>query len=123
ALKKSKEVNPGAYEAYLKGRYFWNKRSGEGLRKAIDYFNLAIDTDPDYARAYSGLADSYALSGDWEYGILSPQDASFPAKIRHSNRISPMHMPFQGGRKKQRRSSSSWKVDRVKALQPTRGLP
>src|SRR5437867_2362060 len=61
ALKKSKEVNPGAYEAYLKGRYFWNKRSGEGLRKAIDYVNLAIDTDPDSARAYSGLADSYAL--------------------------------------------------------------
>src|SRR5262249_43078813 len=46
ALKKSKEVNPGAYEAYLKGRYFWNKRSGEGLGKAIDYFNRAIEVDP-----------------------------------------------------------------------------
>jgi TolB-like protein/DNA-binding winged helix-turn-helix (wHTH) protein/Flp pilus assembly protein TadD len=80
ALKKSKEVNPGAYEAYLKGRYFWNKRSGEGLRKAIDYFSHAIEVDPDYARAYSGLADSYALSGDWEYGILSPQDAFDKAK-------------------------------------------
>jgi TolB-like protein/DNA-binding winged helix-turn-helix (wHTH) protein/Flp pilus assembly protein TadD len=80
ALKKSKEVNPGAYEAYLKGRYFWNKRSGEGLRKAIEYFDHAIDTDPQYARAYSGLADSYALSGDWEYGILSPQDAFPKAK-------------------------------------------
>ena len=272
ALKKSKEVNPGAYEAYLKGRYFWNKRSGEGLGKAIDYFNRAIEVDPEYARAYSGLADSYALSGDWEYGILSPQDAfdkaktaatkalalddnlseahtslafiqdlydwdwvsaekeykralalspnyatahhwyawhlivvgrndegiaelkraesldpspslsaliwrmhcasltvmtnpcskverpskwirispspiinwvrlwsrskdttklsrnsgersSFPAEIRHSNRTSRMHMPFQGGRKKQRRSSSSWRVDRVKALQPTQALP
>ncbi|HKE40364.1 MAG TPA: tetratricopeptide repeat protein [Casimicrobiaceae bacterium] len=80
ALKKSKEVNPGAYEAYLKGRYFWNKRSGEGLGKAIDYFNRAIEVDPEYARAYSGLADSYALSGDWEYGILSPQDAFDKAK-------------------------------------------
>jgi TolB-like protein/DNA-binding winged helix-turn-helix (wHTH) protein/Flp pilus assembly protein TadD len=80
ALQKSKEVNPGAYEAYLKGRYFWDKRSGEGLRKAIDYFNHAIEADPDYARAYSGLADSYALSGDWEYGILSPQDAFSKAK-------------------------------------------
>jgi TolB-like protein/DNA-binding winged helix-turn-helix (wHTH) protein/Flp pilus assembly protein TadD len=77
ALKKLKTVNPEAYEAYLKGRYFWNKRTKEGLVKAIDYFHHAIDTDPDYARAYSGLADSYALSGDWEYGILSPQDA-FP---------------------------------------------
>ena len=77
ALTRSKKVNPEAYEAYLKGRYFWNKRSGEGLKKAIDYFNQAITTDPEYAGAYSGLADSYALSGDWEYGILSPQDA-FP---------------------------------------------
>ena len=77
ALEKSKKVNPQAYEAYLKGRYFWNKRSGEGLKKAIDYFQHAIDSDPTYARAYSGLADSYALLGDWEYGILSPQDA-FP---------------------------------------------
>ena len=77
ALKKSKPVNAEAYEAYLKGRYFWNKRTREGLVKATDYFHHAIHTDPDYARAYSGLADSYALSGDWEYGILSPQDA-FP---------------------------------------------
>src|SRR6266550_3252621 len=77
ALEKSKKVNPEAYEAYLKGRYFWNKRSGAGLKKAIEYFEHAIDSDPDFARAYSGLADSYALLGDWEYGILSPQDA-FP---------------------------------------------
>jgi TolB-like protein/Flp pilus assembly protein TadD len=77
ALRKSKTVNPEAYEAYLKGRYFWNKRTGNGLKKAIEYFSRAIETDPTYAQAYSGLADSYALSGDWEYGILSPQDA-FP---------------------------------------------
>ena len=80
ALNKSKTVNAEAYEAYLKGRYFWNKRTSEGLVKATDYFRYAIDTDPDYARAHSGLADSYALSGDWEYGILSPQDAFPKAK-------------------------------------------
>src|SRR5246127_4841895 len=80
ALAKSKPVNPEAYEAYLKGRYFWNKRTGDGLKKAIDYFNHAIETDPTYAEAYSGLADSYALSGDWEYGVLSPQDAFRKAK-------------------------------------------
>ncbi|HEX9217308.1 MAG TPA: winged helix-turn-helix domain-containing protein, partial [Gemmatimonadales bacterium] len=76
-LENSKKVNPEAYDAYLKGRYFWNKRTGEGLKKAVDYFDRAIATDPDYANAYSGLADSYALMGDWEYGILSPRDA-FP---------------------------------------------
>jgi TolB-like protein/DNA-binding winged helix-turn-helix (wHTH) protein/Flp pilus assembly protein TadD len=80
ALEKSKAVNPAAYEAYLKGRYFWNKRTGDGLRTAVGYFNRAIETDPTYAEAYSGLADSYALSGDWEYGVLSPQDAFRKAK-------------------------------------------
>src|SRR6266487_2112257 len=62
------------------GRYFWNKRTGDGLKKAIDYFSLAIEKDPNYAEAYTGLADSYALSGDWEYAILSPRDASPKAK-------------------------------------------
>jgi TolB-like protein/DNA-binding winged helix-turn-helix (wHTH) protein/Flp pilus assembly protein TadD len=76
-LAKSRAVDPDAYEAYLKGRYFWNKRTGEGLRTAIDYFRRAITIDPAYAEAYSGLADSYALSGDWEYGVLSPREA-FP---------------------------------------------
>jgi tetratricopeptide (TPR) repeat protein len=73
-------VKPEAYEAYLKGRYFWNKRTGDGLKKAIEYFTVATEKDPNYAEAYAGLADSYALSGDWEYGILSPQDASLEAK-------------------------------------------
>src|SRR5690349_10984304 len=77
ALKKSRTVNPEAYDAYLKGRYFWNKRTGEGLKKAVEYFDRAIAADPAYANAHSGLADSYALMGDWEYGILSPRDA-FP---------------------------------------------
>jgi TolB-like protein/DNA-binding winged helix-turn-helix (wHTH) protein/Flp pilus assembly protein TadD len=80
ALDKARTVKPQAYEAYLKGRYFWNKRSAEGLRKAIVYFDQAIDADPDYARAYSGLADSYALSGDWEYALLAPQEAFSKAK-------------------------------------------
>jgi TolB-like protein/Tfp pilus assembly protein PilF len=80
ALERLNIVNPQAYEAYLKGRYFWNKRTGDGLKKAIDYFETAIKTDPNYAPAYTGLADAYALAGDWEYGILSPQDAFPKAK-------------------------------------------
>ena len=80
ALQNSKPVNPVAYEACLKGRYFINKRTGDGLKKAIEYFSHAIERDPTYAAAYSGLADAYALSGDWKYGVLSPQDAFSKAK-------------------------------------------
>jgi TolB-like protein/DNA-binding winged helix-turn-helix (wHTH) protein/Flp pilus assembly protein TadD len=76
-LAKSRTVDPDAYEAYLKGRFFWNKRTGEGLRTAIDYFRRAITIDPSYAEAYAGLADSYAVAGDWKYGVLPPLDA-FP---------------------------------------------
>jgi tetratricopeptide (TPR) repeat protein len=75
AVVRNAKTNPNALESYLKGRFFWNKRTVDGLKKAIDYFNRSIETDPNYAEAYSGLADAYALSGDWEYGILSPQEA------------------------------------------------
>ncbi len=56
-------VDPDAYELYLKGRYFWNKRTVAAYMKAINYFNQAIARDLQYARAYSGLADAYALLG------------------------------------------------------------
>ena len=74
-LKHGKVVDPQAYEAYLKGRYFWNKRTGDDFEKAVEYFNQAIARDPNYAQAYSGLADTYALMGDWEYGVLAPREA------------------------------------------------
>jgi TolB-like protein/DNA-binding winged helix-turn-helix (wHTH) protein/Flp pilus assembly protein TadD len=76
----SKTINPEAYEAYLKGRYFWNKRTGDGLRTAIEHFNHAIEIDPTYAEAYSGLADAYAVSGDWKYRVLPSQEAFTRAK-------------------------------------------
>jgi TolB-like protein/Flp pilus assembly protein TadD len=79
-LKGVKTVNPDAYEAYLKGRYFWNKRTADGMKKAIDYFNQAIEKDPNYAQAYAGLTDSYALAGDWKYGVLAPKEAYPKAK-------------------------------------------
>src|SRR5579863_9905882 len=75
ALTHAKMVNPEAYESYLKGRYFWNKRTAEGLKAALAYFNQAIEEDPTYAQAYSGLADTYVLLGDWEYGVLAPKEA------------------------------------------------
>src|ERR1700735_2181563 len=80
ALKNVKVVNPEAYESYLKGRYFWNKRTAEGLKVALAYFNQAIEQDPKYAQAYSGLADTYALLGDWQYAAMTPKEAFPKAK-------------------------------------------
>lgn len=67
-----------AYELYLKGRYFWNKRGEEGLRNGIKYFKAAEERDPTYALAYSGLADSYALLCD--IGVVAPVDEMPKAK-------------------------------------------
>jgi TolB-like protein/Flp pilus assembly protein TadD/class 3 adenylate cyclase len=64
--------NPVAYQLYLKGRYFWNKRTGESLKRAVDYFNQAIGVDPKYALAYAGLADAYILQPD--YGGVYSQE-------------------------------------------------
>ena len=61
ALSKKPTANPEAYELYLKGRFFWNKRTGNDLKTAADYFQRAIDADPSYANAYAGLAESYLL--------------------------------------------------------------
>lgn len=74
-LTKRYTEDPEAYEAYLKGRHFCNKRTPEGLKKAIEYFEQAIGFDPNYALAYAGLADCYNIAGFWVY--LSPEDA-FP---------------------------------------------
>jgi TolB-like protein/Tfp pilus assembly protein PilF len=63
-----------AYNTYLKGRYFWNKRTGESIKKAIEYFKRAIERDPSYAMAYSGLADAY---------LLLPYYSSFPPKAAY----------------------------------------
>src|SRR6201993_1464122 len=80
ALKNIKVINPEAYESYLKGRYFWNKRTADGLKAALAYFKQATEEDPNYAKAYSGLADTYALLGDWQYAVMTPKEAFPEAK-------------------------------------------
>jgi TolB-like protein/Flp pilus assembly protein TadD len=80
ALRRETVVNPAAYESYLKGRYFWNKRTANGLSTALAYFTQATEQDPKYARAYSGLADTYALLGDWQYAVTTPKEALPKAK-------------------------------------------
>ena len=74
-IQRRYSASPPAYELYLKGRFFWDKRTKQGLEQAIDYFQQAIHSDPNYALAYAGLADSYALLDDW--GETAPRD-SFP---------------------------------------------
>src|SRR5882724_7550805 len=71
-------VEPEAYEAYLKGRYHWNRRSGEGLGKAIKYLQEAIAKDPTYAAAYAGLADCFSILGLW--GLVPPDEGCGKAK-------------------------------------------
>jgi TolB-like protein/DNA-binding winged helix-turn-helix (wHTH) protein/Tfp pilus assembly protein PilF len=72
-LAAPRQISPEAYEAYLKGRYYWNKRTGESMQKAEQYFEQAIDRDPTYAAAYSGLAD--CNSGLTWHGYKSPAEA------------------------------------------------
>jgi TolB-like protein/Tfp pilus assembly protein PilF len=77
SIAKTPTVNPDAYELYLKGRFFWNKRTGDDLRKSIEYLKQAVAKDPGYALAYSGLADSYGLLRF--YGGASPAESVVPA--------------------------------------------
>ncbi|MGH9905137.1 MAG: tetratricopeptide repeat protein, partial [Pyrinomonadaceae bacterium] len=77
-LAKRYTTDAEAYELYLKGRYFWNKRGEAGLRNGIKYFKAAEERDPAYALAYSGLADSYALLCD--IGVVAPVDEMPKAK-------------------------------------------
>src|SRR5437870_1166566 len=77
-MSKKPTEDPEAYEFYLKGRFFWNKRTGADLRKAIEYFNQAVAKDPNYALAYVGLSDSYLLLPN--YGSTSSQEALPPAR-------------------------------------------
>jgi TolB-like protein/DNA-binding winged helix-turn-helix (wHTH) protein/Flp pilus assembly protein TadD len=74
-LAQARSVNTEAYTTYLKGRYFWNQRTEEKLRKAIEYFEDAIKKDANFAPAYSGLADSYGLFGFSQYAALPPTEA------------------------------------------------
>jgi serine/threonine protein kinase/tetratricopeptide (TPR) repeat protein len=64
-LNRRQTVNPVAYQLYLQGRYQWNKRTLEGLQQSIDYFQQAIQKDPQYALAFAGQADAYALLADF----------------------------------------------------------
>lgn len=73
-LAATGRVDPEAHEDYLKGRYCLNKRTEKELDKAIRYFESAVEKDPRYAVAYSGLSDAYTLLSSGGYGTDSPED-------------------------------------------------
>jgi DNA-binding winged helix-turn-helix (wHTH) protein/TolB-like protein/Tfp pilus assembly protein PilF len=72
--------NGDAYQLYLRGRFYWDKRSADGVRRSLDYFGQAIHADPNYALAYAGLADAYILAGSYGYTIMPPKEAMPKAK-------------------------------------------
>ena len=77
-LVKRQTEDPEAHNLYLKGRFFWNKRNESGLKKAIELFEKAIEIDPNYAMAYTGISDCYNLL-PW-YGTVPPEDSHPRAK-------------------------------------------
>jgi TolB-like protein/DNA-binding winged helix-turn-helix (wHTH) protein/Flp pilus assembly protein TadD len=79
-----RSVQPEAYEAYLKGRYFWNQRSEAGLKKSVEYFQDAITRDPTFAAAYAGLAGSYSILGS---NVLPPDVARAKARAAASKAL------------------------------------
>jgi TolB-like protein/DNA-binding winged helix-turn-helix (wHTH) protein/Tfp pilus assembly protein PilF len=80
-LAKRPTTSVEAQQFYLKGRYFWNKRTQEGLEKSLEYFQQAVEKDSNYALAYAGMADSYTILAAGEYAVLSPGEAVPKAKM------------------------------------------
>jgi TolB-like protein/Tfp pilus assembly protein PilF/tRNA A-37 threonylcarbamoyl transferase component Bud32 len=78
-VSRRDSVNPEAYQLYLRGRYFWNKRTATDLRKSVSYFTQAVEKEPTFALAYAGLADSYGLLT--EYHALPARETYTPAKM------------------------------------------
>ncbi len=74
-LARERAINPEAFQSYLEGHYYLGKRTEEGLKKAIQFFEQAVEKDLDYALPYAGMADCYSILGD--YGIVPPKQA-FP---------------------------------------------
>src|SRR3984893_16585038 len=85
-IKRSTQ-KPDAYEAYVKGRYFWNKRTEGGMKKGLEYFRQAITLDPTFAEAYVGVADSYGTLG--LHALLPPKEA-FPVAKEAARRALEM---------------------------------
>jgi TolB-like protein/Flp pilus assembly protein TadD len=85
-LTKRYTENPEAHQLYLKGRYLWNRRTGDTLKRATEYFQQAIEKDAGYALAWAGLADCYAVYGFYE--VLPPRESAPKAKQAANRAVS-----------------------------------
>ncbi|HET9917769.1 MAG TPA: protein kinase [Candidatus Binatia bacterium] len=74
-VERTYTANTEAYQLYLKGKFYWNKRTGEALRQAAEFYNQAVEKDPNYALAYSGLAETYVLFSSYD---VAPANDSMP---------------------------------------------
>jgi TolB-like protein/tetratricopeptide (TPR) repeat protein len=83
SLEKIRAANLEAYDLYLLGRHQWNKRSEAGMRKALDLFEQAVELDPDYAPAWSGISDASALLGTWNFALPTEM---FPRAVAAAER-------------------------------------
>jgi serine/threonine protein kinase/tetratricopeptide (TPR) repeat protein len=86
-LAKRPTINSEAYQLYLQGRYWWNKRNPEALQKGLQFFQQAVDKDPGYALAYVGIADSYSILAFFGYDALPPREAMPKAKAAASKAL------------------------------------
>ena len=97
-LAKNLTANPEAYQLYLKGRFYWNKRTADGLTQAASFYKQAIEKDPGYALAYSGLAETYVLFS--QYSVAAPKDSMPQSKaaalkaIELDDSIAEAHVVF-----------------------------
>jgi len=82
-LGRAGTTNPEAYRLYLEGRQLWYGRTPEGLKKSIDLFQQAIAADPNYALAFTGLADTYSVAPSYDVGITSRQGQQLAAEAAH----------------------------------------
>lgn len=99
-LASVRQVNPEAHEAYLKGRFHENNWTAVGFKRAIEYYKMAIEKDPEYAHAYAGLADAYVGLGVW--GVTSSKEAMPEAKaaalkaLKLDNTLAEAHSSLGG---------------------------
>jgi TolB-like protein/DNA-binding winged helix-turn-helix (wHTH) protein/Tfp pilus assembly protein PilF len=87
-LANAPTIDSEAYDSYLEGRYFWNKRDPDGLQRALGYFQQAVRKDPSYAPAEAGLADTYALLGSSGFDVLPGQEATEKARAAAEKALS-----------------------------------